>query len=129
LVSQALNRHGEAQQYFQESITLWREIGDEGNLAPTLNYLGDTFAQGDNRAHAQQCFEEALAAANNAGVMPAVLDSLLGLATLQVQRGETATTHELLTHIHQHPASTQKARQRAEKLQATLEAQLPPSIA
>lgn len=124
LVSQALGDRVEAKRFFQESIAIWREIGDQGDLAQSLNNLGNTLlAQGD-QLEAERLFLDALAIAQEAEVTPVVLDAMLGLAALRGQEGAPEAALEMLSHIFQHPAATQKTKSRAEKLQAEVATRL-----
>jgi tetratricopeptide (TPR) repeat protein len=126
LVSQARGSPLEAQRFFQESITLWREIGDQGDLAQTLNNLGNTLLTLGDQSEARRCYLEALTVARETQVTPVALDALIGLATLHAQEGAIEAALELVTHVCQHPASTQEAKDRAGRLLEDIETHLPP---
>lgn len=124
LVNLALERSAAAQHYFEEGAALWREIGDHGSLAQTLNHLGETLLVQGDQLGARRCFLQALTLSEEAEVTPLAHDALLGLAALRVQEGEIASALELFLFILHHPASTQAAKNRAEKLRTTIESQL-----
>jgi tetratricopeptide (TPR) repeat protein len=124
-VSQALGDTAEAQGFFEDSTRIWREIGDQGSLAQTLNQLGYTLLIRAVQAGAQRCFLEALEVAKEAQIAPVMLDALLGIAALRTAEGDNVSALELVLHVLQHPACTQDARDRAKQLHADLIAQLP----
>lgn len=51
---------GQAQSSLSESVTIWREICDEPELANTLSRLGDTYVAQNQDDAAILCFEEVL---------------------------------------------------------------------
>ncbi len=120
LVSQAMGDGDEAQRFFKESVVIWREIGDKGDLAQTLNNLGNAMMAQGEPGEAELLFLEALAIAQEAELMPAALDAVLGLADLQALAGAPETALELLAHVLQHPAISQETKSRAEQLQVDL---------
>ncbi|GIK38414.1 MAG: hypothetical protein BroJett011_22470 [Chloroflexota bacterium] len=126
LVSQARGSPLEARRFFQESIAIWHEIGDQGDLAQTLNNLGATLLTLEDQPGARRCYLEALTVARETQVTPVALDALIGLAALRVQEGVIEAALELVTHVLQHPASTQEAKDRAGRLLAAIETHLPP---
>lgn len=75
---------------------------------------------------AEQCALEALKTAVEADYNTAALDVLATLAAVRAQQGLSAAALEMALHILRHPASTQDAKDRAEKLRVALEAQLTP---
>jgi predicted ATPase/transcriptional regulator with XRE-family HTH domain len=126
MVHQARGQAIEAQHYFEQSMAIWREIGDQGSLAQTLNQLGETLLQLGHRSEAHDCFVEALAVAREAQITPVILDALLGVASLRAGEEAVEEALEMVVYICEHPASTQKARGRAQELRAALQRQLSP---
>lgn len=120
LVKQSLGENFEARQLLEDSISIWREIGDHASLAQSLNNLGDVLLEMKHLPEAKSNFVEALSVAKKAGLIPIMLDSLLGEATLRVNAGEKIFVSKALAHIMQHPASTKATRNRAEALYAEL---------
>ncbi|TCO55740.1 tetratricopeptide repeat protein [Actinocrispum wychmicini] len=49
-----LRHHTEAIHYYQQSLALSRELGDQYNEATTLDRLGDTFHSADNHVDAHE---------------------------------------------------------------------------
>jgi tetratricopeptide (TPR) repeat protein len=125
LVKQSLGEHDEALRLLEDSISIWREIGDLASMAQSLNNLGDVYLETNDNLEAQRCFLEALSVAKNAGLVPVMLDALLGIATLRANEDLHAMAVKTLAHIKDHPASTQVTKSRAEKLYAEFGSKLP----
>jgi tetratricopeptide (TPR) repeat protein len=124
LVKQSLGAHVEARQLLEDSISIWREIGDLASMAHSLNNLGNVFMETNEPLEAQKCYVEALTVAKNAGLVPVMLDALLGSATLRANEGLYELAVKTLAHIKDHPASTQITKSRAEKLYADFSSKL-----
>jgi tetratricopeptide (TPR) repeat protein len=116
LVKQSLGDYTEARHLLEDSISIWQEIGDLASMAQSLNNVGNVFLEMNEPLEAQKCFREALSIAKNAGLVPVMLDALLGNAALQASEGLYETALKTLAHIKDHPASTQSMKSRAEKL-------------
>jgi tetratricopeptide (TPR) repeat protein len=125
LVNQSLGDYAQSRQLLEDSISIWREIGDLASLAQSLNNLGDVYLATNEPLEAQKCFREALSIAKDAGLIPVMLDALLGSAMLRASEGLPETAVKTLAHIKDHPASTQATKSRAEKLHAELGSKLP----
>jgi predicted ATPase/transcriptional regulator with XRE-family HTH domain len=115
-----------AQAMAEESIVLYRELGDGWSLAIAHTHLGEIFAARGMNSEARRQFLEAIQAAAEAQIAPETLKALLGLAFLDIVEGRRESALGLLNSILQHPAAVQKTRDSAEKLRAELEAQLTP---
>jgi len=124
MVHQALGDGLEARRCFEESIAIWREIGEQGSLAQTLNRYGQSLIAKADWPMAQRCFLEALAVAKHAQITPLVLDGLLGMAALQAEEGNVESALEVVLHILQDPAHTQGVHNRTEQLRTDLEVHL-----
>jgi len=125
LVKQSLGEHAEARRLLEDSISIWREIGDLASMAHSLNNLGAVFLETNDNLEAQNCFHEALSVAKNAGLVPVMLDALLGNAMLRAREDLHAAAVKTLAYIKDHPASTQTTKDRAEKLYSEHSSKLP----
>lgn len=125
LVKESLGEYAEARRLLEDSILIWREIGDLASMAQSLNNLGNVFLETNGPLEAQRCFIEALSVAKNAGLVPVMLDALLGNATLLASEGLNESALTTLAHIKDHPASTQATKSRAEKLFTEFGSKLP----
>jgi len=126
LAAQSSGNELEARHLLAESIELYREIGDPWSLSRTLTLMGHIILKAGDDVEAEQGFLTAFKIAAEAKVYPNALDALAGLAVVKAQRGAVEPALILATHILQHPASTQEAKDRAGRLGAELEAQLSP---
>ena len=124
MVHQALGKEPEARCCFEESLAIWREIGEQGGLAQTLNRYGQSLIGQADGQMARRCFLEALAVARNAEIRPIVLDALLGIAAVQAEQGNVEAALEMVVHVLQDPAHTQGVHNQAERLRANLETNL-----
>lgn len=120
LVKKACGELIEARQLLDEGIAIWREIGDHASLAQSLNNLGDLLLEMKISSAARSNFLEALSVAKKAGLLPIMLDSLLGEAILRVHVGEKDFAIKALTHIANHPSSTKATKNRAGKIYVDL---------
>jgi predicted ATPase len=130
----------EAQRLHQESLTIFTELGDRRSMALSLNYLGQVAATAGHIAYpeARQHYLAALQMAIEVQVVPIALAALTGLAALLVDPPieetkadliETkARAAEYLSLVLHHPASQYETKERAARLLAELECQLPPHI-
>ncbi|HEX9076593.1 MAG TPA: hypothetical protein VF932_12485, partial [Anaerolineae bacterium] len=75
---------------------------------------------------AGRVWRESLRIAAEIRGMPVALEALVGLASLQANRGDAQSALELLLIVLNHPASLQETKNRAEKLRLELEARLTP---
>jgi len=113
-----------AQALVEESITLYRELGDRWSLAISLTHLGEIFAARGEVAEARKQFLEALQMTLEAQITPETLRAMLGLATLHIADGDTIRALELMNVISQSSATSQKIHQRVLTLRSELEEQL-----
>jgi hypothetical protein len=96
------------------------------DIVLSLVYLGEIKVAGGDLKEARRLFLEALPMALEVQAMPLALDALIGLAYLAARQGQAEQALEISICVSCHPASTQEAKDRAEQLDAELEAELPP---
>jgi predicted ATPase/transcriptional regulator with XRE-family HTH domain len=130
LAAQAQGEYAEAQYLFQECIALFRNMGEKWwSMTRALNNLGNTTCALGDYAAARDYFVESFRTAIESQLIPHALDALVGLAEVQAHEGAGESALELLWHVLRHPASTQEAKARAERLQADLKINFtPPQI-
>jgi predicted ATPase/transcriptional regulator with XRE-family HTH domain len=112
----------------EESISIWREIGEQGNLAQTLIHFGTALIKMGRPQEAQKPFHEALQIASEIQTMPVLLEALLGYAELQAVAGNIEKAFEVVTAVELNPSNSFEARSRAENLQTILAKKLVPHI-
>lgn len=127
LALQAAGQLGEAWDHFQRAIAYHSEIADAWSASRTLSYAGQlALLQGDIR-EARRCFAGALRTAMEAEFHPYAVDALLGLAEVARREENLESAHILATHVLQHPAGVQAAKDRARLLLSELEKELTPA--
>ncbi|HSL43992.1 MAG TPA: BTAD domain-containing putative transcriptional regulator [Anaerolineales bacterium] len=124
-VAYARGNHERAHALFLESGNLFEQIGDTHRLAQVLNYQGLNALAVDAITAAQKHFSTGLRLAQQGGLIPSVLDALMGLAIIESHQNINEITLELIFFILQHPASAQDTKNRAVKLKADFETRLP----
>ncbi|MBE7553081.1 MAG: tetratricopeptide repeat protein [Anaerolineales bacterium] len=141
-VAIAMEEYAEAQRYYGEALTIGREIGNGVGLW-ALGGLGEAACGLGDLPAARQYLLETLRTAitREKGHDLTFLYTLLRWATLLAKESagldedsltreaKKAQVVELLTLVRHHPASWQVFRDRAGRLLAELEAELPPEVA
>jgi non-specific serine/threonine protein kinase len=82
--------------YYEESLVLWREAGDDGGVARLLNGLGMLAAGQGDHAVARHLYEEALMIRRRLGDKWGVANSLHNLGRVVFRQGDYATANTLL---------------------------------
>jgi len=123
-IAQVQGEHTRAIDLLRKSLDTLTELGARQDVARALGEMGrSVFALG-NDAEAGRIWRESLRITIETRGTHVALESLVGLASLQAKRGDTAHALELLLIVLNHPAGVQETRDRAERLQRELEAQL-----
>lgn len=124
LAAQARGNDVNARRMLRESIDHFREAGDTWFHSHSLNLEGKIALSAGELVQAEKSFTEAGKVALEIQALPILLDALVGLATLDAKRGQHERALEWVFHILEHPSSTQDTRNRTERMQKELEAQL-----
>lgn len=124
-VAYARGNYRKAHTFFSEGARLFQQIGDTHRLTQVLNYQGLNALALNTMSDAQNYFCTALKLAQQGGVTSSMLDALIGLAMLDAQKTRRGETLELVLYILQHPATGQDTKNRATRLKAEFEANLP----
>jgi tetratricopeptide (TPR) repeat protein len=122
----------EAKRLHEESLFIAKELGERREIAASLNYLGYVTCALAEYGSARTHFLTALETAIEGQMTPVALDALVGLATLltcqpgaDAEPASTITNQQasqLLAFVLSHPASSQEVKDRAQRLQAELDA-------
>lgn len=127
LATQAAGDYDEAYRLLDECIPLYREVGDRWSQSRALTALSWLALTQQDIVQAERCSLEALQVAAEAGYTPNVLDALAALAAVRGQQEMHVSALEIALGVLHHQASTQEAKDRAEKLRAELEAHITPA--
>jgi predicted ATPase/transcriptional regulator with XRE-family HTH domain len=116
----------EAQSLLHKSLDLFTEFVTGWDIVQSLVYLGEATAAAGDLSEARRIYLDALHLALEAQATSLALDALVGLAHLQARAGEAEQPLALLICVLSHSASTQEAKDRAQRLCVQLESQLTP---
>jgi DNA-binding SARP family transcriptional activator/predicted ATPase len=111
-----------AEANYLQSLALLEEAGERWGTTLTLNRLAGLYMQTGALEKAEATYRKALRTAQEIALPPEILEILVGLAELYARQERIDTALDLAVTVIAHPASTQAARQRAQKL---LESYLP----
>jgi predicted ATPase/transcriptional regulator with XRE-family HTH domain len=124
IILQAQGDHLQAVDKFRESLDVLRQLGARQDVARVLAEMGrSVFALG-NGFEAERIWRDSLRIAIETRGTFIALEALLGLASLQAERGDVEQALELLWIVLNHPTSIQDTRNRAAQLRLEWEAQL-----
>lgn len=115
IAAQAQGQHEEAQNYFLQSITLYKEIGDQFNSIQTAVRLGQTYAALRSNEEAERLFREIYVNAQTAKWTPIIMNTLLSFAEIQ-DRLSAEIKLAVALSILSHPAVTPNIRSRSESM-------------
>jgi predicted ATPase len=125
-VAQALGEHRRAVEWFIKAVDTFTELGGRFYIGQGLAQMGRSqFALGHDD-EAVRSWRESLRIAAEIHGMPVLLESLVGIASLRVKRGNARSALELLLVVLNRPAGDQDIRNRAEAMRLELEARLTP---
>ncbi|MDQ3022248.1 MAG: tetratricopeptide repeat protein [Bacteroidota bacterium] len=82
-----LGEYEQAQKYYEESLSLRREMEDKRGIAVSLNSLGGVAFHQGNYEQAQRLYEESLALSREVGEERGIATSLNGLGIVALDRG------------------------------------------
>ena len=116
LATTAKGNYQEAQSYFRKSLEIFGEYIVGWDIARTLSYMGDATMLAGDLPEARKIYLNSLRLAVEVKAMPIVLDSLLGLAHISVQTGETGLGLRLSDYVLNNAASPQDTKDRARQL-------------
>jgi predicted ATPase/transcriptional regulator with XRE-family HTH domain len=103
----------EAQVHFRKSLEIFGEYTEGWDIAMSSLYLGEAAIMEDDITEARKYFFRALRISVDSQSIPIALDSLVGLAHLQVQAGRPEDALELSIYILVQPSISQDTRDRA----------------
>jgi hypothetical protein len=99
-------------------------MGDMMSLSRVLNHQGFNALALKEWADARITFQDSLKTAHEGGIIPVMLNALIGLAALQIQQKASPETLALILFILQHPSSNQETKELAKRLLPEAKAQL-----
>ena len=116
----------EARRFLEESVALYREVGDPWSLSRALNALSQIALSQSDMFEAERSAIQAVKTAKEGEFDLNALNALATLAQIHAQQGRSVSAFELAQFVLKNSASPKGAKDRAEKLDADLEAHLLP---
>ena len=113
-----------AEKLFKTSFELFREIGDVWYLSRTLTSWGNFKRSVGELNQAAEYFQQAIRLSLEAQALLSSLNALIGLASVFAQEGKLESALEIAVFILEHPASSQLAKTKANRIQHDVEPQL-----
>ncbi|MBI1730890.1 tetratricopeptide repeat protein [Candidatus Acetothermia bacterium] len=114
-VAYNLGDYQRAMHFCQQSLSINREIKNQAGVVLSLNGLGNASSALGTLDEADRHFKEALRTARSFGQPAELLEVLLGMAALAMQREEDELAFGLFTLIHDHPDSEPEIKETAER--------------
>jgi tetratricopeptide (TPR) repeat protein len=124
IVMQRQGEHSEAVEIFRKSLETLTELGARQDVARVLAEMSRSVFELGKDAEAERILRESLRLANETQGTFIELEALVGMASLQVKRGEIEQALELLLAVLHHPAGLPETKNRAAHLRAELEVRL-----
>lgn len=109
----AAGEYSEAQIHFRKSLEIFGEYFEGWDIALSLLYLGDAKRLAGNLIEARDQYMNAIRISLAASAIPIAMESILGLACLDLQSGKPEQTFEISYVVMHHPAITDEVRNRA----------------
>ena len=122
-----LKQTEQAQQLFEESLALCREIGYRWGEASNLNRLGMVAAEAKDYDRAAAALVEALHIAMDSRALAVAVTSLAAMAGLLAKAGNKTVALEYAVVAVNHPACDAQTHDLTERVMGDLEAALPPN--
>ncbi|MFN2256459.1 MAG: AfsR/SARP family transcriptional regulator [Candidatus Promineifilaceae bacterium] len=113
--AQAQGNLNQAQHNLNASLSLFRSIGSQDETAGALNCLGNLAYARQDLSNARYYYADALKIAKEAATMPRILEATISLAVLMVE-DEPLLAARIATAVLNHPAASQKSREKAADL-------------
>jgi DNA-binding CsgD family transcriptional regulator len=105
-----------ARQLYEQSLSLYQKLNDQGGLAATHHGLGQVAYQVGAADLAAHHFREALDIADRINFIPLLLSLLIDIGALMLNNNLKNRGAELLHLVYDHPASNQQQKEKAASL-------------
>jgi tetratricopeptide (TPR) repeat protein len=128
-VALALGRYGEARRHYREALAVARGVGLSIGIVDSLSHLGYVALAMREAPEAKQLFCQALQIAAERQLWEqSSLEALIGLARLQARSGNRERALELVVLVTRQRAYRPETSDKAKRLLAELQAELPADI-
>jgi len=106
------------------SLQIFNEMGERARIVSSMIELGNALLLQNNLQEAKLYFTETVKMAAEDQLLPAIVEALIGVATIQVQEKEIESAYELTFYVLNHPATYPLIKERADQLCSDLESQI-----
>lgn len=113
--------YGRARRLHIEALSLREESDDVWGVAASCIQLGRTSALMGNRAQAQRYLHRALGVAWESSIVPVMLEALMELTALDMERDAPDRAHEMLLAIARHPAVPEQVASRIAEIDGSFD--------
>lgn len=117
---------GNAVEYLRSSLKIFNEIGELARVVSSMIELGNALLVHETPQEAKTYYIETIRIAAANQILPAIMEALIGIATVLMQEEAFESAYELAVFALQHPATYPLIKERAERLCSSLETQLAP---
>lgn len=117
---------GNAVEYLRSSLKIFNEIGELARVVSSMIELGNALLVHETPQEAKTYYIETIRIAAANQILPAIMEALIGVATVLMQEEAFESAYELAVFALQHPATYPLIKERAERLCSSLETQLAP---
>jgi len=108
------------------SLQMFSEMGERARIVSSMNELGNAFLLQGSLRDAKFYFIETIKLAAEDELFPAIVEAVIGIATIRAQDQEIDSAYELAFFVLNHPATYSLIKERANQLCSDLEAQITP---
>ena len=110
----------------RSSLQIFTEMGERARIVSSMIELGNALLLQNNLQEAKFYFTETVKMAAEDQLLPAIVESLIGVATINAQEKEIDSAYELAFYVLNHPATYPLIKERADQLCSDLESQITP---
>lgn len=123
IVAVSTGAYSKAEQLHRQSLALRRELDDSWGVASSLIQLSITFRLRRMLPKAMGYLLEAVRVANDAQVLPIVLEALVEVATVLMAQGDRRTAISILVAARDHASATNEVREKTTRMLSNLSAE------
>jgi len=106
------------------SLQIFNEMGERARIVSSMNELGHALLLQGSRQDAKSHFIETIKLATEDRLLPAIVEALIGIATIQAQEEKIDSSYELAFYVLHHSATYPLIKERAQQLCSDLEPRL-----
>jgi len=118
------NETENAVERLRSSLQIFTEMGERARIISSRIDLGNALLLGGSPRDAKFHFIETIKMAAENQLLPAIVEAVIGVASILAQEKETDIAYELAYYVLNHPSTNPLIKEQADQLRADLEAQI-----